>query len=286
MEAEDGGADRGDHEPPGAGLPEYEPDEVMFEDNPNTRYVEVLDAYGRVLRCGDLAWQHHSEFLLLGYGTYATLAEFCKNNLPDIPDQHIAQMVAGIDVLLFMPDAELRRLARLAVDTGLSSAFVEGRSPDEIDAELAQSDAGRAWLDELERVKDPWFNMPTGDGLYRCYGSWLDDPGIPYASLVGYVRAFGRTSGRRWQRPSHDADPYRTADPRRRLRGRRDDPGIRGAARWGEVAARPVLKLVQCACDKHPRQVRAVLAAGAHVARRLGSVGRMRRGVGDRSAVN
>ena len=41
-------------------------------------------------------------------------AELCKAHLPEIPDQHIAQMVAGIDVLLFRPDAELRRLARLA----------------------------------------------------------------------------------------------------------------------------------------------------------------------------
>ena len=31
--------------------------------------------------------------------------------------------------------------------------------------------------------------MATGDGLYHYYGSWLDDPTIPYASLVGHVAA-------------------------------------------------------------------------------------------------
>ena len=127
-------------------LPEYEPDEVAFGDDRNTAFYEVLDAYGRVLRLGDLMWQHHFEFLLLGYGAYATFVEFCKGHLPDIPDQHIAQMVAGIDVLLFRPDAELRRLARLAIETGVDGAFVEGRTPDEIEAELAESEAGRAWL--------------------------------------------------------------------------------------------------------------------------------------------
>jgi len=147
-------------------------------------------------------WQHHSEFLLLGYGAYATFAEFCKNALPDIPDQHIAQMVAGIDVLLFMPDAELRRLARLAVDTGVDSVFVEGRLPDEIDDELAHSDAGQHWLEELEKVKDPWFNMATGDGLYHYYRSWFDDPTIPYASLVGYVRAL--KAGEEVERPTEE----------------------------------------------------------------------------------
>ena len=169
-------------------LHEYEPDAVAFEDQ-ETSYCSVLDAYRTALRLHDLMWQNHFEFLLLGYGAYMTFAELCKANLPDIPDQHIAQMVAGLDVLLFKPDAELRRLARLAIDTGVDAAFVEGRSPQEIDAELAESDAGRAWLAELESVKDPWFHMATGDGLYHTYGSWFDDPTIPYASLIGYVAA-------------------------------------------------------------------------------------------------
>ncbi len=183
-------------------LHEYEPDEVVFEDDRDTAYVDVLEAYGRLLRCGELMWQHHSEFLLLGYGTYATFSDFCKGVLPDIPDQHIAQMVAGIDVLLFMPDTELKRLARLALETGVDPAFVDGHSPEEIDAELAQSEAGRAWLEELEQVKDPWFNMATGDGLYHYYGSWLDDPSIPYASLVAYVGALKR--GEEIERPTEE----------------------------------------------------------------------------------
>jgi pyruvate, water dikinase len=169
-------------------LPEYEADEIAFEDR-NTSFYEVLDAYTRVLRMGDRMWQHHFEFLLLGYGAYSTFVELCKANLPDIPDQHIAQMVAGIDVLTFRPDAELRILARRAVELGVDQAFAQGRSPAEIDAELARSDAGRTWLEELEKAKDPWFNMATGDGLYHFYRSWYDDPSIPYASLIGYVAA-------------------------------------------------------------------------------------------------
>jgi pyruvate,water dikinase len=183
-------------------LPEYEPDEVAFGDDRNTAFYEVLDAYGRALRLGDLMWQHHFEFLLLGYGAYGTFVEFCKGHLPDIPDQHIAQMVAGLDVLLFRPDAELRRLARLAIESGVDSAFVQGRLPQEIDAELAQSDGGRSWLEELEKVKDPWFNMATGDGLYHYYRSWLDDPSIPYASLIGHISALN--AGEQIDRPTEE----------------------------------------------------------------------------------
>ena len=188
-------------------LPEYEPDEVAFETDRNTAFYEVLDAYGRCLRLCDLMWQHHFEFLLLGYGAYATFAELCKANLPDIPDQHIAQMVAGIDVLLFRPDAELRRLAQFAVDTGVDDAFVEGRTPDEIDSALARSEAGRSWLAALEDVKDPWFNMATGDGLYHYYGSWLDDPSIPYAALIGHVAAL--RAGEQIQRPTEQIERER-----------------------------------------------------------------------------
>ncbi len=183
-------------------LPEYEPDEVAFGDDRNTAFYEVLDAYVRALRLGDMMWQHHFEFLLLGYGAYGTFVEFCKGHLPDIPDQHIAQMVAGIDVLLFRPDAELRRLARLAIETEVDSAFVQGRTPAEIDAELARSDAGTSWLAELEKVKDPWFNMATGDGLYHYYHSWLDDPSIPYAALIGHISALN--AGEQIDRPTEE----------------------------------------------------------------------------------
>ncbi len=188
-------------------LPEYEPDEVALGEDRNTAFYELLDAYGRVLRMGDLMWQHHFEFLLLGYGAYATFADLVKSNLPDVPDQHIAQMVAGIDVLLFRPDAELRRLARRAIEMEVDGAFVQGRTPAEIDSELRQSDAGRAWLQELEEVKDPWFNMATGDGLYHYYGSWLDDPSIPYASLIGHVSAL--KSGESIERPTEEIERER-----------------------------------------------------------------------------
>ena len=156
-----------------ADLPEYEPEDVVFGDE-DLRFSKVLDGYRRCLSLSERMWQHHFEFLLLGYGAYLTFSDFCKAALPDIPDQHIAQMVAGIDVIMFRPDEELRRLARLAVDTGVASAFSDGRPPAEIDAELAMSDAGRAWLEELEKVKDPWFHMGTGDGLYHYFRSWRD----------------------------------------------------------------------------------------------------------------
>src|ERR671914_735381 len=170
-------------------LPEYEPDEVVFGDR-NLSNVDLLRAFSHTLRCAEMMWQHHFEFLLLGYGAYHTFAEFIRGALPDI------------DVVLFRPDAELRRLARAAIDAGVDSAFAEGRSPDEIDVELRRSEEGRRWLDQLEEVKDPWFNMGTGDGLYHYYGSWHDDPTIPYASLTGHIEAL--KAGTEIERPTEE----------------------------------------------------------------------------------
>jgi pyruvate,water dikinase len=212
-------------------LPEYEPDEVAFDADRNTAFYEVLQAYGRCLRLGDLMWQNHFEFLLLGYGAYSTFVDLCKANLPDIPDQHIAQMVAGIDVLLFRPDAELRRLAALALESGVDGAFTEGRTPQEIEAELGGSDPGRAWLAELEKVKDPWFNMATGDGLTHYYRSWLDDPSIPYASLIGHVAAL--REGTQVERPTEEI--VRERDRLAQEYGELLPDEVRGP--WGDLLA-------------------------------------------------
>ena len=110
----------------------------------------------------------------------------------------------------------------------MDGAFVEGRSPAEIDAELAGSDAGRGWLDELEQIKDPWFNMGTGDGLYHYYGSWHDDPSIPYASLD---RARRRRSRR-----------ARTSSARPRSSPRSATAWPRSTARCCDEEARPAFQ--------------------------------------------
>ena len=60
-------------------------------------------------------WHHHTEMLMLGYGAYVVFFQFCQQAFPEISDQTVARMVAGIDVIMYRPDDELRALARLAV---------------------------------------------------------------------------------------------------------------------------------------------------------------------------
>ena len=183
-------------------LPEYEPDEVVFGEQ-NLSNIDLLRAYSHTLRCAEMMWQHHFEFLLLGL-----------RRLPDVRGVP-AQRAAGHPRPAHLADG--RRHRRRAVPRRHRAAPArprwrsrpawtapssEGRSPAEIDAELAESDAGRAWLDELEQIKDPWFNMGTGDGLYHYYGSWHDDPSIPYASLIGHIAAL--KAGQEIERPTEE----------------------------------------------------------------------------------
>ena len=95
-------------------------------------------------------------------------------------------------------------------------AFVEGRSParDRRRARRRPRPAA-SWLAELEKVKDPWFNMATGDGLYHYYRSWLDDPSIPYASLIGHI---ARAARGRADRAADRGDPARARPAGERVR--------------------------------------------------------------------
>ena len=124
-------------------LPEYEPDAVVFGDQ-NLSNIDLLAGLvaHAPLRRADVAAPLRVPAARLR--RLPDVLGVLQGALPDIPDQHISQMIAGIDVLLFRADAELRRLARLAIETGVDGAFVEGRTPAEIDAELAGTDAGRA----------------------------------------------------------------------------------------------------------------------------------------------
>ena len=122
-------------------------------------------------------WHHHFEFLLLGYGAYMTFFAFCKKAFPEISDQTVARMVAGIDAEIFRPDEELRRLARRAVELGVDAQFQEGRTStdDHGRRSSARATAGSRGSRSWQTSRDPWFNINVGDGFYHYHRSWNDD---------------------------------------------------------------------------------------------------------------
>jgi pyruvate, water dikinase len=166
------------------------PDVQPFEEIEGGLGVDASDAllaqYDRLIALCYRSWQYHFEFLNLGYAAYLDFFLACKRWFPDIPDLGIAKMVQGVEMELFRPDEELKRLAKLAVELGVDDVLTApGPGPHTLQA-LAEGPQGRAWLDAWRIARDPWFNFTSGNGFYASDVYWLDAPSLP----LGYIRDY------------------------------------------------------------------------------------------------
>jgi pyruvate,water dikinase len=173
-------------------LPEWEDASVVFEARGVASNHYLRENFHRVLALYSKMWHHHTEMLMLGYGAYVVFFQFCQQAFPEISDQTVARMVAGIDVIMYRPDDELRALAKLAVELGVDDLFTQGCvAAAVLDALADRGEAGAAWLAAFEAARDPWFHVSSGDGFYHHHLSWNDDLTVPFTALPGYVAAIG-----------------------------------------------------------------------------------------------
>ncbi len=148
---------------------------------------KLLIAYDHLLEGLDRICHYHFELVNLGYGAYLAFYEVCRQAFPDISDQTIAKMVAGLDVVALRPDDELRRLARLAVELGVAAQVKGARDEKALRAALAGAEPGERWLGDFEQTKHPWFNFSYGNGFYHHHRSWIDDSTLPIAMIGSYI---------------------------------------------------------------------------------------------------
>jgi pyruvate,water dikinase len=168
-------------------LPAIEDEQELMHDHKLGSNFRLMTAYDRCIGLYNELNQLHFELLLLAYGAYLTFFQFCQQAFPDMGMQVMTQMIAGYDTTMFRPDDELKALAASALEHGIDGAFAEGRTPEEVLAELAGSDEGRAWIADLESRKHPWFFMSTGDGFYHHHRAWADDLRLPFTAITGYI---------------------------------------------------------------------------------------------------
>ncbi len=148
---------------------------------------EILKRYHRLIQLGLRAWQLHFEMLNLGYAAYYTFFQFCKTAFPDITEQAIARMLTGVEVTLFQPDQEIKRLAHLAVALGLGDICGAEMTVEELLQNVAQHKNGWLWLEALERAKEPWFHFSTGSGLSHQDPAWIEDMSTPLGFICDYA---------------------------------------------------------------------------------------------------
>jgi len=168
-------------------LPEFEPLEVVTEGRGCSVSWDLVENYHRLINDFFLVWQYHFEMLGLGYGAYLVFFSFCKQAFPEIEDQTIARMVAGVDGIAFRPDDELRRLAKLAVELGLADTLDTRDSPEEIFAALKRHSGGERWMAEFEATRQPWFNYFAEYGFLHDQETWNGNLLIPLQGIARYV---------------------------------------------------------------------------------------------------
>ncbi len=183
-------------------LPDREDMAVITEGRGEGSGLHLLTTYHRLVDLTLKLWNYHFEFLNLGYVAYLDFFGCCQQLFPSIPDQAIAKMVAGIQVDLFQPDEELKKLAHLAVELGLADRFsgsTPAASAEEVLAGLRGDPQGDKWLAAWEEAKQPWFNFSAGSGFYHTDKVWLENPDIPLGFLRTYIAKVQR--GETLERP-------------------------------------------------------------------------------------
>jgi pyruvate,water dikinase len=172
-------------------LPDMVPKEWVLEGRGLDNTYYLLENYESALQLCYKAWQYHFEFLNLGYAAYLDFFGFCKEQFPNIPDQAIARMVQGIDVDLFRPDDELKKLAHLALETGVDAALMSG-SVEQALAAVAALPRGKQWLEAWSAAQNPWFNFTSGNGFYSSDKYWIEHLDIPLGYLRNYIVQLGK----------------------------------------------------------------------------------------------
>lgn len=167
----------------------FVPDDQVFPvPRGYTEAHELIEGFNTIISLIFKAWQYHFEYLNLAYLGYLMFVDTSKKLFPGIKESTIGKMVAGADVSMFRPEEELCRLSRLAVSQApVRDVLKSAKNAEEKIKALKETDAGRIWLEEMERVKDPWFSVSCGSGWYHYEGSWLTKMDVPFSYLRSYV---------------------------------------------------------------------------------------------------
>jgi len=168
-------------------LPEMEDMSVVTEALGESTGFHLLKAYDDLINLGIKCWQYHFEFLNLGYAAYVFFLDFVQKQFPSIPAQRVTQMISGIDVIMYQPDEELKKLAAKAVDLGVGDLVKASPEWAKVEAALKADTKGREWLTALALAKEPWFNVSTGTGWFHHDRSWNDQMNVPLSGIQTYI---------------------------------------------------------------------------------------------------
>jgi len=171
-----------------ATLPWVSDDSYVFEHKGYFEADEILRAYDRIIQLAQRTWQLHMEMDGLAYGGYVNFIYTMRDLFPGITDKAIGKMLTGFTGEMFRPPAELAKLARSAIDLGIEDTLLGHDKWTEMAPKLAQSEPGKEWLDKVEKVREPWFEMSIGGGWHHMDVAWNDNLDVPLAHIKNYIQ--------------------------------------------------------------------------------------------------
>jgi len=171
-------------------LPDLEDESVVFSHIGSSSGHKLMEQFNHMILIMYETFQWHFELLNIGYAAYLTFFGFCREAFPQISDQTISLMVGGMNIDIYRPDDELKRLAKKAIQLNLNELFTQEVNPTYIFSTLETTSAGQQWLKDWQQTSDPWFRIATDPGHpggYHNYKTWLEDPQIPLAYVKDYI---------------------------------------------------------------------------------------------------
>jgi pyruvate,water dikinase len=170
-------------------LPRYAPDFDSSTTVPGVSAAQdLLEAFNTAVSIIYRGWQYHFAYLNITYLAYLMFTDVAHKLFPGISESAIGKMVAGADVSMFRPEEELCRLSRLAHEQPRVANILKSDRPAARKIEsLRELDEGRMWLDEMERIEDPWFYVSCGSGWFHYEGSWINKLDVPFSYIKGYL---------------------------------------------------------------------------------------------------
>ena len=184
-------------------LPEMEDESVVTEAIGLDKAFSLQRNYRNLLNLNDELWQYHFEMLNLGYATYVLFMDFCQKAFPGIQDATLTKMVGGVDFLMYKPVEELKRLAKLTVELGLTDIVKKEQSPEEMIEELQKTEKGTTFIKEIEKSKE-WFYYRTGKSghAYHYTKAWIEDLSLPFREVRAFITKIER--GESIERPKDE----------------------------------------------------------------------------------
>ncbi len=183
-------------------LPEMEDESMIFEKENRgvgSGYL-LLKKYDALIDMGIKCWQYHFEMLNLCYAGFLSFTGTVDQIFPNTPLSTVTKMVSGIDAMIMRPNAELIKLAKSAIEKGITELILKPMDASELMEELPQTPAGKDWFAEFEKARYPWFHISTGTGWFHHDASWNDNLNVPVDAIRMHIEAL--KAGKKIERPT------------------------------------------------------------------------------------